>query len=83
MKKFIGFIEQYFIKSIQKLFHDFLSQMMIYIKEKIELPKIIRYSLKRFIDITSLGLSYNFKEEIILKYMACISINLFINKIDS
>ena len=60
-----------------------LQCIIIYIKEKIELPKIIRYSLKRFIDITSLGLSYNFKEEIILKYMACISINLFINKIDS
>ena len=46
MKKFIGYIEQYFIKSFQKLFHDFLSQMMVYIKEKIYENKNLL--LKRF-----------------------------------
>ena len=46
IKKFIGFVEQYFIKSFQKLFHDFISQMMIYIKEKIYENKNLL--LKRF-----------------------------------
>ena len=46
MKKFISYIEQYFIRSFHKLFHDFLSQMMIYIKEQIYENKNLL--LKRF-----------------------------------
>ena len=57
MKKFIGYIEQYFIKSFQKLFHDFLSQMMIYIKEKIYENKNLL--LKRFQRARNARVTYN------------------------
>ena len=35
LKKFISLIERFFIKSFHKLFHKFLSQMTVFIKEKI------------------------------------------------
>lgn len=46
LKKFIGLIERYFIKSFNKLFHKFLSQMTVFIKEKIYENK--NSLLKRF-----------------------------------
>ena len=46
IKKFIGYIEQYFISSFQKLYHEFLSQMLVYIKERIYENKNLL--LKRF-----------------------------------
>jgi len=46
IKKFIGNIEQYFITSFQKLYHYFLSQMMLFIQEKVYRNKNLL--LKRF-----------------------------------
>ena len=46
IKKFIGNIEHYFIFSFQKLYHYFLSQMMLFIQEKIYKNKNLL--LKRF-----------------------------------
>ena len=46
MKKFINLIEQYFINSFHKLFNNFLSQMVVFIKEKIYENKNLL--LKRF-----------------------------------
>ena len=46
LKKFISLIERFFIKSFHKLFHKFLSQMTVFIKEKIYENKNLL--LKRF-----------------------------------
>ena len=46
IKKFIGNIEQYFITSFQKLYHYFLSQMMLFVQERIYRNKNLL--LKRF-----------------------------------
>ena len=46
IKKFIGLIEKYFIYSFYNLFHNFLSQMAIFIEEKIYENKNLL--LKRF-----------------------------------
>ena len=46
IKKFIGLIEKYFISSFYNLFHSFLSQMVVFIKNKIYENKNLL--LKRF-----------------------------------
>jgi len=46
LKKFIGLVERYFINSFHKLFHKFISQMNVFIKEKIYENKNLL--LKRF-----------------------------------